>query len=1517
MADAAPTPAPEKKKKRRWLKVLLIVLAVLLLLPMLVVGGAFIFLSTNAGEKLVRTQALSLVNGLLAGKVDASYVKLEGGHLVLKDVKLFDPEGELVASIAELDAFIDLPSLAGQVVKLTSVTIEKPELFLKNDERGFNLTRAVALKNPGVPDDPTKPSAPNAWRIDIDTLALADGAIDFTLPDRKISTRQLTINGEVDIKLSPFALEGAAKLRSLVTDPLQEKLVIDVDATSVKGPQSFGLLVELGGTRVRGDFELPTTSLTLTELVADPRELKAFVPQWPVLPTISGKGALSLGSADLSLKAGNAKVLVDAKYDLAKYSVEAFSANVSDVDLKELIGADLPSQISLEASGSIADWRPQTITGNVKAVGSWKDGTNELASVDLLATATNGAINIPKGEVTSPGVAINVRGDVTPESLDLKGTLTAKDLRKVDKTLQHFAKVNVGGLAGNGTLELGVKGKLTGPAIKAVGDLRGIQIATVSINQLHVDADIPDVTSPLDTDILLHAKKAKVGEREFEEVTFDFYTHGRAFDLDVSTKGLGDLKLNLIGKLDADYKGASLETALLKATNANWALEKPTRLAWSDGFSIDEFAFIDGEQRLAGQATISPSKLDATVKAARVDLSKLPTIAAPPSLGLAGFVDVDAKATGTLKKPEATARVELHGGKVMEFDGLELLLNGTWKNDRAAGDLKLGTTIGALEGTFDLPVLALINQKPGDATAHFTLDRVAISQLEQKLKFDSPVDGQLGAVIDVTGSAEAPRISIVVSSPELQVKLDDRDRVLSVKSVSLRVETNDKGEFGAKVSASALGGQHHVELDTPMTLASLRRSPPTKDSILAMEVALRIALNNVSLQRVHEEKVYRDDELSGAVSLTGEFKGPVRAPLGTLTLAFNEVTSPPVKNLTGTLALTTEALRTLLRGSASLGGKPMLELDVALQAGISKVIDAAMAPKGADAQLMAMLETTPVKGLLALAPFQLEQALAMRDDMTPPRGVVAATLDVAGTLEALTARLTGSMTNLSFDKVALGSARFDVKATSREQNVTMVLGGQGRDDLKLRGTLGLDVRLSSLKKGLAWKEAPVDASLEARNFDLQFLSGSVDMLRAVAGRLNMKAKVDGKLGNPKFDGEVKLSDGRFALAGFGDYRGVQLDLRATNDLIHLKQLEATSGGGKLSLTARADRQQSGAYRVTSEGNTKKFPIVVDDQLMAIASMKYSMRGDVTSAFADIKELALPNVEVELPDVKRKDLQDLQRPKDVVVLRKGETFTMRRQKELAKANEVKDGPGFGLRAVIVAPRNLWVRSSDVNIEIGLSDGFTVEYQKDLRIRGEARIQRGNLNVIGREFTISKNSEVRFNGGLTDMYINVAAIHVNQREAVKITVNVTGKGTDFNIKPTSDPPMPESDIYAILATGRRTLRQGGGNTITPGQAASVVGQLAASQLKNVIAKKLPLDVLNFETSDEFRNVKLDVGWYLNDSLYLGGTLNVGAKRERGESMWGGRLEYQMTRTISLETYAGDAPSYGADAVFQRDF
>ncbi len=1487
----------EQKKKRRWLRVALVLLLVLLLLPVVLVGGAFLFISTDTGGELVRSKVLGLLNDTFAGRLDASKVEIDGNHLVLRGVKLYSPEGELVAEIPLIETDVDFAALADKTVDLRNLSIHEPVVHLKNDERGLNVARVFASKTPSPPS-----TEPNTWAVKVTKLDLNDGALDFEAGETRVDTKALNLRGDVKLALENLDVNGALALDSHVTGPLEEELVAKIDA---KG-QSHHVDLSLGETKLAAMLDVKQQLANLENLTVGPNEVKAFVEKYPVKVPVNATGKIGTHESDLHVTAGKAAIEVTGRFELEKNTAEAFHVKATNVDLNELIGAELPSQLNFDASGALTDTRPASLTGKVTATADWSDGRNPLAALSLDATANNGAFNVSKALITSPGAELTLHGSATTETLDLEGTLLARDLKKVDQTLKRFAQVDVGGLSGTGQLSLKVKGPVKSPAVKAVGSFKQLRVATVSIGTLEVDADVPDVTTPQQTDIMLRAKNVQSGERHLDEVTLDFYTYkGRGFDLDLSTKGLGDLKLNLTGTLDKDNTGAHLNTAALTWTGSNWVLEAPTHASWSNGLALDPFALHDGTQRIEGHVLWAPRKVDVAAKTTQVDLAKLPHVLVPPSLGLAGLFDLNATVTGTPKKPDAKFTGRLTNGVVEGVDGIALDLDGTWKDERAAGTLKVGSPVGALNGTFDVPVIALLAEKPEPISAHLTLDNVPLSQVAQKLNRELPVSGQLSAVVDVSGTAKALKAVATVASPELQSTPGERR--ITLRNPKVRVETQDDGALMATVTTSAFGGEHRLTLTTPLTISGLRKKPPTKESLLTTPVTLDLSLENFSPLARHAKA------RNGSMTVTGSLTGPVRAPLGELKLSMTDLSLPPLKKLNGTASLTLQEKRIALLADVAIEKAQALTLDFSLEAPASKFITPILDEEnGVDAALAA-LEKVPLKLAAKIPQIDATKALEPDDEMEPPTGVLRGVVNANGTVEALRLNLDATISGAGFDKVKLENARIKLDANSREQHLNVVMGAN-RHDFIATAHAGLDLRPSSLRAGVNWKDAPVTATLEAHDFDLAFLTGVTEAVRAIEGQLNLKGSVSGTLGAPKYVGDASLQEGRVALAGNGDYRHIAMKVHATNDLIELQTLSAKAGAGKAELKARAERQPSGVFALTSSGFTDKFPIVNDDQLMAIATLKYSLEGDVSSTLVDIRSLKLPDVVVELPEVKRKDLQDLQRPKDIVVVRASDR---RKKKKTAPTAAESEKPGFAARIIIEAPRNVWVKSSDVNIELGLSDGFTVEYQKDLRIRGEARIKRGTLNVIGREFTINSGSEVRFAGPVTQPYINVSAIHVNQREEVKITVSVAGKGTDIGLKVTSDPPMPESDIYAILATGRRTLRQGGGNTITPGQAASVVGQLAASQLKTVIAKKLPLDVLNFETGDEFKNVKLDIGWYLNDVLYLGGTMNIGANRDRGENVWGGRLEFQMTRTLSLEAYAGDAPSYGGDVMFSREF
>ncbi|MDP3158188.1 MAG: translocation/assembly module TamB domain-containing protein [Archangium sp.] len=1498
-----------KKRRRR----ILLVLLVLALIPIVLLGGVSLFLESPAGKRLLREKVLALVGDSLAGKLEADQIELRGNdHIVLTHLKLFTPEGELVASLERLEADVDLPSLAGQRINLKNVSVDQPRLFLKEDDRGWNLSRAIASKPSLLP---AKPSGPLKWRVQVEGLELRDGLVDLQQGDRRITATKLIARGDAQVRLEPLEVTGELDVSSVLTSPLEETLHAKMAGSTREGPLHYDVALTLGGTSAKAKLELPGLQVTVDALVAAPREVSAFLPGWPLKPVVFGKGSLSPKQAALQLSAGKARFTIDAKYDLENNSAQTLVARGDDIDLQELVGASMPSDLGFEATGALSDWRPDTLAGKVDAKATWDaKGGQRLLTANLAATAERGEAKVSSLEVTSPGVALRARGTANPKTVDAFGTLTAADLSQVGKTLRAFAGIEVGGLGGNGVLRISVNGPLRGPAAKVLGKLDRFSIAGVEADLLQINADLPDLLRPLDTDVLIHAKQLRFGDRAFNEVTFDFLTRGREIDLDLATRGMGDLRLHAIGRLDKDSNGVELLKTELNASEAKWQLEAPTRLRWVDGFTLEPFSLRDGEQVLTGSLTMTRSRLDAKARVERLDLSKLPHVVALPSLQLGGLLDADAQVTGRPSKPEVVLDARLSSGRVKGFDELDVALKGSWIDERAKGTLTAASALGQVDGTFDLPVLAFLSEKPGEGTARFTVKDLPAAELERQLGQDLPVEGKVSGTLEVSGSGARPKVRFTADASELTLVQDDRR--LEVKEIQLAVFTTETFTLDATLKFLTLGSASAFALSTPLTLASVRKHVPTAEDLLSMPVKLAIYLRHLDLHQLNALRPVQDDELAGAVSVSGILTGTAKAPTGELTLSLDDLTYPPLRKASARLELKTGASHTRLTGTASVGAAQALLLTASVAALPERALGALLGEGGNADAMIESLRDTPLQLAATIKPFDFATLMTTEEGEKAPAGLISATLEANGTLESPSVRVVGALKDLRFDRVQLGSGRFELKSTGTEQRFTVALGGEGRDDFKAKGTTGLDLRLSKLRRGLDWQAAPVDVTLDSRNFDVGFLSGATELLRVVAGRVDLTGRVSGVLGLPKFVGDARVRDGRIALAGFGDYRDIGLELHAANDLIEVKKLEASSGGGKLQLVAKAARQQSGVFLLTSTGSSDRFPIVVDDQLQATATLSYQLEGDASSTLVDVRKLSLPRVDVGLPEVKRKDLQDLVRPSDIIVLRGGSKATQRRRQAAKEASTHANKP-LVIRALIDAPRNIWVRSSDVNMELGLSDGFRVELNDGLRLYGEARVLRGTVEVIGREFTVQRDSQARFAGLAAQPYVNVGALHVNAREQVKITVAVAGKGTDLSIKASSEPPMPESDIYAVLATGRRNLKTSGGATLSPGQAASVVGQLAASQLKTVIAKKLPIDVFNFDTSDNFEKVKLDVGKYLSDTVYLGGSVDIGAKRERGENVWAGRLELQLTKSISLEAYAGDALSFGADAMWSRDF
>ena len=682
------------------------------------------------------------------------------------------------------------------------------------------------------------------------------------------------------------------------------------------------------------------------------------------------------------------------------------------------------------------------------------------------------------------------------------------------------------------------------------------------------------------------------------------------------------------------------------------------------------------------------------------------------------------------------------------------------------------------------------------------------------------------------------------------------------------------------------------------------------------------------------------------LSMTASLTGPLLAPVGELKLEARRATVNGLQPIDGNLALNTEKDAVSLQLVARREGTLLAEVDAHVEAPIAALQDQEVV---GHVPFTLELRAGPISqrelmGLAAASGSEARPRSVCRteeDDSQSSdiQNVLSLNLRARGTLADPEMDLTAGVQDIGLSQIGLGQARLHYTYGNARSVFNALLSAPKGGTLVAKGHATQDLSLPALRRGVDFSRVPLEVDVDAHQFDLAFLSGAqLPMVRSIGGVLRMeKVHVGGTLGAPNYRGTLEWVKGRLALEGLGDYQDIHVALDVTDQRLNLSDLSASSGGGTLKFTAQADRTSPKVYSLTGQGTLDDFPLVYDDQLLALLRLRTQFKGEVSNELVNLRNVTIPEAHIILPEAKRKDLQPLERPEGIVLVCNGTPMKTPRRKRTAppparpargappearaRTHEEKE-PQRQYAVVVNAPKNLWVKGSDVNTELGLSEDFRVEYSDTTSIYGEVRVLRGEVEVMGRRLTVQNSSQVRFTGPAATPYINATAEYDNERAGVKVFVTVRGQGKEFTIKPTSEPPLPETEIYTLLATGRRTLKAGSGASMNQEQVASVLGSALASQARKALAAKLPLDVFTIEAGEEgLAGARLEVGTYLTDDLYLGYTGRLSTaqyqsstRRENNNAV---RLEYQFTPQWSVEGEYGDAQQGGADVIWSKDY
>ncbi|MGO8970972.1 MAG: translocation/assembly module TamB domain-containing protein [Myxococcaceae bacterium] len=1528
--DALVPPAPRQPPTlAAHLRRALLVLGGLALFLLLAFNGVLAYLQTPSGTARLLRIGLDAANNAITGRVEAVGATLQGDHVVVRGASLLDSEGTPVAFIEKVDVELVWSALLRGHIEARAVSLTQPSFTIILDEDGSNLDRTFA---PRLPGPPGAGGQPLPLTFIVHRFEVTQGRLQVKTTEALPLLLQglaLTGAGRYGLRSGDFQLETRGNGALVQPAPGPVTLVL---ATEHRGSAfSADVDIHAAGANVVGDVHRRGGTELDGHLALDvaPSLARALVRGWPLRVPLEVSGNARTGESgflvSLRAAAGRARVELQGDVDVERASAQTVHLRVQHVDLAELFGHGPKSDLafSLEGAGQGGSWSAARGALQLTLPRGQVHG-EDVGPVEMRLALQHGRVELSSLKATLPGLELSGSGSWTRTSL--QGTLHL-EVHRLAALVDAFGDVlSLPPLAGHGSLHLEVSGRPTHPGLQAEGHFATLAVGPLSAEGLELTGHLPDVTRPLQSNASLQASALKLAGRSLKDVRGTLRTEAQAIELQLTAAG--PLRLQLAGTADGDGRGLLLDTLELDFPMERWALKAPARVRFDQArLQTERLELVSGNQSISLSVRVAQGQLEGALRVAALDLARLPALLPAPS-GLAGILALTADVQGAESHPDVSVRATLANGGWHGLQGLSAQLEGRRSGERLALTGRLQASQSAVEVELEGPEAALTRRVHQPATLHLKAAHLEVGQALCDLakagllsggcpSGTAVVRGQLDATASVEGFADAPSLHLSVHAAELVAF------GLPAAQGSLSLEGDEATPMRVTLSAEGLNGGLQAEAfleSTGQLLARRRswagwRSVPLKASVQAEGLSLA-PLQKAGL--VHRS-------IEGMASLRATLSGTLADPRGKADVELQKLVLASWPE--GQVHLVVEAGETV-QARLTLTG---LALDRGSVRGAWGAPLGGLWAASSEELSHAALELSG-----DLGPFHLNQlplgVNRLRRDRRLLDGLLQLSFEGHGTLSAPTLTATATATHLGPSDGAHFEGTGHLRYADGRETLDVRLQSAAGGRLDLEAQLQLDLALPALRRGLPLSEAPLTAQLHSEHFEPDFIAGLLPGVRSISGKLQVQGQATGTLGQPELKGALSWTDGAVGIIGYGLYQDIQLKASASNERFAIEQLSAKVQGGTLSLQLLGTRA-AGGFALSGTLSSRDLPVILDDQLWCFATLKAQLSGSATPWTVNLSQVELSQAELQLPEVRRKNLQDLSSPPDVVLTRNGvpldqETAlralsSVPRRRRGATAETETSGGDF-LRLGLKAPAHVFVRSKDVTLELGLSEPFTVALGRQLAVSGEVKILRGRGDVWGRRFEVQPGGQVRFLGPPEQAQLDVTGVYSSVLSQAKVYMHFSGEAANVKVTPSSDPPMSESEIYTLLATGRTTLVQsslGSSSSVGGGEAGvSILGSWAANQLKTAVGVAVPIDVLSVEVGNDERGVnqtRLEAGKYVNDDIYIGYQARTNADPFRYQNANAIRVEYRFLRRWSLQLEYGDANAGSLDAVWSRDY
>ncbi|MGD8729095.1 MAG: translocation/assembly module TamB [Gemmatimonadota bacterium] len=569
---------------------------------------------------------------------------------------------------------------------------------------------------------------------------------------------------------------------------------------------------------------------------------------------------------------------------------------------------------------------------------------------------------------------------------------------------------------------------------------------------------------------------------------------------------------------------------------------------------------------------------------------------------------------------------------------------------------------------------------------------------------------------------------------------------------------------------------------------------------------------------------------------------------------------------------------------------------------------------------------------LLMEGFHIEQALrlAQREDIDVS-GHVDLDLDISGPAEEPVINARFDVDQPSYGPVRLSRLDGTFDYADRRVDVDLAAWVDDRQVFTGDGVIPVDLALTDVESRAV--EEQMDLTLRADSLDAALALVYLDALEDVVGIVSAEMRVRGTPTRPEPSGTVTLSRAGWTLPAIGvRHTNVSGDLLLQpNGTVGVKL--ASNGGTDLGSSTI-----SGLVRLDPLTNPTLDLAVNFDRFLTVdrRDMQARMSGDLTLT----GRYQLPVVEGSLRmEEATLYVEEFARNASVVDLRSPlmyapgmavDTTVFVSQPLIAGlSNPFLDN--LRVDVDMAVPRNLWLRSSDMDVELG--GDLIVRYDRregDLVMVGELQALRGSYTVLGRTFEVSGGTASFLGQPGVNPTLDIQALsRVRRREGNPLEVRATVGGT--LVEPvvtlsTEEAGISQSDLITYLLVGRSAAEVGPQSGVIQGVAGTYLTGVAVNQLGTAIAQEIPLlnqlDYLSFSSSaaiggdaqagvvgNALSSAQVELGKYLNDDVFvifvLGGYQNDG---DTGASLQlrGVRMEFTLdalVQNLFLEAFLED--------------